>query len=52
MVFPAQAGMNRCGQLMLTVRLGVPRACGDEPIPIIDLGHPGRGQGRGNASRR
>ena len=30
-VFPAHAGMNRLGPLLLLLLRGVPRACGDEP---------------------
>ncbi len=33
-VFPAPAGMNRDGKLIVRFDWGVPRACGDEPASL------------------
>ena len=35
LVFPAPAGMNRNALMRFTSALGVPRACGDDPIVIL-----------------
>ena len=34
--FPAYAGMNRTGYQNFWKQMGVPRVCGDEPLPKPD----------------
>ena len=33
--FPAHAGMNRDDAVLISRHDGVPRACGDEPYPVL-----------------